>query len=135
MAAFMRGLWAVLRREPWWAEFWSAITAITWAGLSYASPADMERWPSMQFLLRIMPDDCWQALGLTMGVAQMGALLGDWRWLRWGGAVVMCWFWALLTLGVWMAVPWAPGTAVYAGWAGINIFSILRLLRPIPRYV
>ncbi len=119
----------VFRREPWWAEFWSALTALAWAGLSWGNANDLDAWPSMQVLLRLGGERTWHLLAGGLGLAQLLFLLVDYRWLRWGGAVAGCWFWAVLTLGIWVAVPWAPGVAVYAGWCGINAFSILRLLR------
>lgn len=119
----------IFRREPWWAEFWSGATALAWATASYASTDPLAMWPSMQVLLQIGGDGLWHALGLGLGLAQLGFLVADHRWLRWGAALAMCWFWAVLTLGVWAAVPGAPGVVVYAGWCGINVFSILRLVR------
>ena len=119
----------IFRREPWWAEFWSATTALSWAGLSYASTDDLSVWPSMQVLLQIGDDRFWHLVGFGLGLFQLVVLIGNQRWMRWIGAVAMCWFWAVLTLGVWVAVPWAPGAAVYAGWCGVNVLSILRLLR------
>lgn len=118
----------ILRREPWWAEFWSALTTLAWVGLSYASTEQLAVWPSMQVLLRIGDDRFWHLVGLGLGLAQLLFLLCNRRWLRWGAAIFLCWFWAVLTLGVWVAVPWAPGVAVYAGWCGVNVFSILRHL-------
>ncbi len=120
---------AMLRREPWWAEFWSALTALAWAGLSVASVSELRDWPSMRVLTEIGGDRFWHVVGFGSGLSQLLFLLWDQRWLRWGAAVVLCWFWGVLTVGVWQAVPWAPGVAVYAGWCGINMFSILRLLR------
>ena len=129
MGSVVRRAAQVFRREPWWAEFWSALTAIAWAGLSYFSMQDLAVWPSMQVLLRIGGDQFWHQIGFGLGVIQVVVLAADHRWLRWGTAIAMCWFWAVLTLGVWVAVPWAPGVVVYAGWCGINVFSILRLVR------
>lgn len=122
-------IWHLLRREPWWAEFWSAITALAWAGLGWDTVWDLDAWPSMQVLLQLGGDRFWHAAAAALGVAQLLFLALDSRWLRWAAAVAGGWFWAVLTLGVWVAVPWAPAVAVYAGWCGINTFSVLRLLR------
>ncbi len=119
----------MFKREPWWAEFWSAITAVFWAALSYASFHSLHDAPSMQVLEEIGNDQIWHLVGLVLGVSQMIFLVCDQRWMRWAAAVALCWFWGVLTLGVWTALPWAPAAAVYAGWCGINVFSILRLLR------
>lgn len=125
----VRATVVVFRREPWWAEFWSAVTAMVWAGASFTSQEPLAVWPSMQVLLRIGGDQFWHVLGLGLGLGQLSCLIADRRWLRWGMALAMCWFWAVLTLGIWAAVPGAPGVVVYAGWCGINVFSILRMLR------
>lgn len=125
----LRNVALIFKREPWWAEFWSAMTALSWAGLSYWSVEALREWPSMRILTEIGSDEFWHFTGFVLGLAQLLFLLSDRRWLRWGAAVALCWFWAVLTIGVWVAVPWAPGVAVYAGWCGINVFSILRLLR------
>lgn len=117
-------------REPWWAEFWSAATAVIWAGLSYSSVERLRDWPSMQVLIEIGDDRFWHGLGFGLGLFQLLALLCDRRWLRWLAALLLGWFWGVLTLGVWAATPWSPAVAVYAGWCGINVFSTLRLLRP-----
>lgn len=119
-----------LRREPWWAEFWSAATAIGWSAVSLAETSAMGQWPSMQVLLQLGGDRFWHAAGMGLGLAQLTVLLLDQRGLRWCAAVAMCWFWAVLTLAVWTAVPGSPGVAVYAGWSAGNLFSILRLVRP-----
>ena len=84
----------------------------------------------MRILTQLGTDRFWHMAGVLLGAAQVTFLLWDKRWLRWGAAFMICWFWGVLTVGVWQAVPWSPAVAVYAGWCGINIFSILRLLRP-----
>jgi len=120
---------ALFRREPWWAEAWSALTALAWSAMSWGSMENVAVWPSMQVLLRLGDDRTWHLLAGSLGLAQLAFLAMDRRWLRWAGAVAGCWFWAVLTVGIWVAVPGAPSAAVYAGWCGINAFSILRLLR------
>ena len=122
----------ILRREPWWAEFWSAVTALAWAGLSYISTDALAVWPSMRVLLRIGDDRFWHLTGFGLGAMQLVFLLCNHRWWRWGAAILLCWFWAVLTLGIWVATPWSPATAVYAGWFGVNVFSILRHLHRAP---
>ena len=80
------------QREPWWAEFWSAVTAIGWAVVSWTSPDALGAWPSMQVLLRVGGEQFWQLAGFGLGVGQLWFLVADRRWLRWGVAVMMCWF-------------------------------------------
>ena len=125
----IQGAATIFRREPWWAEFWSAMTAVMWSSLSFASMGALQYWPSMRVLTELGGDRFWHVAGVGMGAMQFLFLLCDQRWLRWGAAIGMCWFWGVLTLGVWVATPWAPAVAIYAGWCGINLFSILRLLR------
>lgn len=128
-SGFIQGASSIFRREPWWAEFWSAMTAVMWSLLSSVSMGALRYWPSMRVLTELGGDRFWHVAGVAMGAMQFLFLLYDQRWLRWGAAIGMCWFWGVLTLGVWVATPWAPAVAVYAGWCGINLFSILRLLR------
>ena len=129
---FARHSVRLFKREPWWAEFWSASTALAWAGLSYTSVDVLADWPSMRVLTALGSDNFWHVTGFFLGVVQLAALVSEQRWCRWAASIALCWFWAVLTIGVWVAVPWAPSVAVYAGWCGINMFSILRLLRMHP---
>ena len=120
----------LFQREPWWAEFWSGVTAVLWAGLSWGSVERLGQWPSMRVLIELAADRSWHIAGLVLGGTQLICLLLDRRWPRWIAAFAMCWFWSVLAVGVWAALPWAPGVAVYAGWCGINMLCIVRLLRP-----
>ncbi len=120
---FFVSLARLMQREPWWAEFWSALTAMAWGALSSLG----DSWPSMTVLLRLEDERFWHSAGMGLGMLQMSALLSDNRWLRWISALALCWFWAVLTVGVWAAVPGAPAVAVYAGWCAINATSICRL--------
>ena len=121
---FWHGAW---RREPWWAEFWSGMTAIGWGALGVAASGV---WPSMSVLAQLGGAAFWEQAALVLGAMQLAFLVVDKRWLRWVGAAALAWFWAVLTLGIWAAVPGTPGVAVYAGWCGINLYSSVRLLRP-----
>ena len=123
---------AMFRREPWWAEFWSAAVAIAWSLLSVVGADPLRDWPSMRLLSELGGDRFWHVAALGLGSAQLVFLVLDERWLRGGTAIAMGGFWGVLTVGVWAALPWAPGVAVYAGWCGINLFSITRLLRHYP---
>ena len=130
MGAIRECFGRVFHREPWWAEFWSAMTALLWAGMTYASLEKLRDWPSMQLLVMIGDDRFWHLLGFGLGLSQIVFLTLDQRWLRWATALAQGWFWGLLTLGVWIATPWSPSVAVYAGWCGLNVYSVLRLMRP-----
>lgn len=121
----------VLAREPWWTEFWSATTALLWAGMTRSSLNWLYEWPSMRVLSEIGTVRFWWVLGFGLGLCQILALAWDERWARWLVAVAQGWFWGILTLAVWIAAPWSPAVAVYAGWCAINMFSTMRLLRPL----
>lgn len=84
----------VFWRSPWAAELGGALTAMLWAVLSYAAPTDMEAWPSMLFLLRLAPDEFWQAAGFFLGFWQLAFLALDWRWTGAGGGGAWRWPWA-----------------------------------------
>ena len=129
--AFRRGAERVLALEPWWAEFWSASTAVLWAGFSYAGAARLQDWPSMRLLLELGDERFWHLLVFGLGFCQIVSLACDRRWWRWAMALAQGWFWGVLTLGMWAATPWSPAVAVYAGWCVSNVFSVLRLLRPL----
>lgn len=120
----------VFSRSPWAADLGSAMTALTWSLMFTLAPKDMTDWESMRLLETLATQDAWQAMAMVLSVVQLVATIMNYRWLRWGAALVAAWFWGVLTLGVWSATPWNPAVAAYAGWCGINLFSILRLLRP-----
>lgn len=126
---FIEHLRRVFDKTPWYAELASAVTAIVWSLVAWVSPDDMNTWRSMGFLVRLATDDHIQSIGLFLGAAQFIALISNRRWRRWVASLLMCWFWSLLTVSVWVAVPWAPEVAVYAGWVAVNVCSIMRLLR------
>ena len=123
----------VFDRESWWAEFWSAATAVLWAGMTYSSSESFHVWPSMRVLSEIGDGRFWHVLGFGLGFSQWVVLAFNRHWARWVVALAQGWFWGVLTLGVWIATPWSPAVAVYAGWCAINVFSIVRQLRPLPR--
>lgn len=117
------------KREPWVSELCSALTALGWVSLSYVSRDNLAYWPSMKVLLSIGDDRFWHLLGLALGIGQFLFVIFDQWLLRWMASLVLCWFWCVLTLGVWYATPWAPAVAVYAGWGAANLFSVIRLPR------
>ena len=119
---------AIFRREAWMAELWSGTAAFAWTGLSYASGQMLSSWPSMRLLAQFAGDEIWHMIGFGLAGAQFLFLLFDQRSLRWVAALAMGWFWGFLTLGVWVATPWAPAVAVYAAWCGVNVYAILHLL-------
>ncbi len=117
--------------EPWWAEFCSATTAVLWTALTYFCLGHFQDWPSMRVLNEIGDERFWHLLGFGLGSFQIAVLAADWRWGRWLSAAAQGWFWGILTLGVWVATPWSPTIAIYAGWCAVNVLSIMRLHRPV----
>ncbi len=124
-----RHLRRVFARSPWAAELWSSITVVCWGAAVIAAPPEVSTWPPVSFLVRTMPHEWWGVKAIVLGGMQFTALAVDARWWRWGMAIIMAYFWLVLTFAVIATVPWLPGVAVYGGWAGINLFSVFRLLR------
>ena len=129
LARIMARLRFIMRREPWWAEFWSGLIAVAWAVDSVAVNAGAQDWPSMSVLTEIADDQTWHVVALVLGVTQIVLLVLDYRWPRWVAALALCWFWGVMTVGVYYGVPGSPMWTMFMGWCGINLFSILRLLR------
>ena len=119
----------VIARSPWAAEMWSGITAISWGASVIAAPPQVVTWPPVAYLATLAPHQWWGVLSVVLGAAQFTFMTVDARWCRWGMCVILSWWWGALTLSVVDSVPWLPGIAVYGGWAGINLFSTVRLLR------
>lgn len=120
----------LLHREGWWAEFWSGVVAVQWAVLSIVGDEKLSLFASMPVLLRIGNGNFWRVILLGFGSLQIAFLIADGRWLRWAMALLMVWLWSMMTIGVWIAIPYWPPASLYFGFAGINIFSVLRLPKP-----
>lgn len=125
-----RHLRRVFARSPWASELWSSITVISWGAAVISAPPEVAEWPPISYLVQAMPYQYWGTKAIILGGLQFTALVTDARWCRWVMSLIMAYFWTILTLAVVASVPWLPGVAVYAGWAGINLFSVFRLLRP-----
>jgi hypothetical protein len=123
---------SIFRREPWWAEFWSASFAIGWAAVFFCTKADTFGQSALWFLSRAHGGAGWACYSLFAGLAQMTFLLWNRRLLRWCAAIVMGWFPWMIALSLALEPQITPSIAVYGGWAGINTFSVLRLLRREP---
>ena len=120
----------VFWRSPWAAECASSVTAMAWAAVIGAAPNDLEIWPGMALMLRLCSQEFLTATSLVLGAGQFLMLALDVRWGRWCMAVLMCWFWSVLALAVWVATPWSPHAAMYGGAAIACLLSLLRLFRP-----
>lgn len=124
--AHMRRIFA---RSPWAAEMWSGLTAISWGASVIAAPPEIVTWPPLVYLVTLQPHQYWGVFSVVVGAAQFVLMALDLRWGRWFMCCIMFGWWSVLTLSIVDSVPWLPGIAVYGGWAGINLFSMARLLR------
>lgn len=126
--------WRAFRVGYWWAELWSAITAVIWSTVTCLSVQKLVECPSMRVLAEIGDDRFWHVLGFGLGLGQAVMLGCDRRWGRWARgmfAVAQGWFWGVLALGMWVATSWSLAVAVYAGWCLLNVASIMRLRLPL----
>ena len=119
----------VFARSPWAAEMWSGITAISWGASVIAAPPEIVTWPPLVYLVTLQPHQYWGVFSVVVGATQFVLMALDLRWGRWFMCCIMFGWWSVLTLSIVDTVPWLPGIAVYGGWAGINLFSMARLLR------
>jgi hypothetical protein len=127
----IRYISSIYLREPWWAEFWSGTIAIGWA-LSFAISGESLTISSphtFEALEKVAPGDVWAWYCLIAGSIQIVVLLLDMRCARWLCAIIMSWFPCMAVTSMLMSTDLVPHIAVYGGWAGINLFSIFRLLR------
>lgn len=118
-------------REPWWAEFWSGAIAIGWAiaFLADGEPLSISAPNTFQVMEHIAPGGVWAAFCAAAGTFQLAALLADARKARWAGAIIMGWFPLTSVAAMLLSSHLVPHVAVYAGWFGINLFSVFRLPR------
>lgn len=119
----------ILGREPWWAEFWSAIASILWVALSMHNEGSTDQY-YLYFQLNLLVNPLfWETTGLLIGVFQMLALLLSSKKLRWGAAFFASWWWVFLSVSLFVNFSTAPSLALYAVFACINLFSMIRLAR------
>jgi signal transduction histidine kinase len=126
---FARYLSTIYLREPWWAEFWSGLIGIAWGVTFFLSGADVFDRPFLILLGQISETTIWAWFCLSVGLCQLIFLLLDVRAMRWISAFIMSWFPCVVVISFLIDTPVTPTVAVYGGWAGINLFSIFRLLR------
>jgi hypothetical protein len=119
---------ALWKREPWLAEFWSGVVSLAVSLITLQTP---HMWKAMSRLNELADTEVWQAVAFTLGVLQLAALFVDRRRVRHASSVLMCWFWGTMTVGIWQGMPGASVACVCtAGYAGINVFSAVRLAAP-----
>lgn len=113
------------RRPHWFAELWSSVVLVGFAGWSLVQPISSDAFKSFDAIVRVMPAECWSyATGLT-GIIQFGALWADRRALRGIAALCSTWLFSALTIGAVMAFP-SPIDVFPIGFLGINLFALLR---------
>lgn len=120
-------LHALLHREPWWAEWWSATGAIAWACWIVWQPLELADREPYQVISFIASDAQWACIGLIIGATQLVAVSLDHRWARFGAAFLAGLFWVCLAYGLWLGNMSAPGAAVYAVLGAANMTSLVLL--------
>ncbi len=114
-------------REPWWAEFWSAIACVGWSTISISSYQSLSDRPALAVLSMIASPKVWEVGGLFIGFFQFSALMTGCTFGRGTASFVAGWWWFFLTLAITMQDSSAPSIALYAVFGGINIFSMLKM--------
>jgi hypothetical protein len=129
VAATWTNLKVIFEREPWWAEWWSAVVVSCYTAASVFAPSEVDARPAFEVLYEVGTPFFWEVTGLILGISQMVALLADWRRMRWGMAIFLCIWWGVHSVAVYSADPHARIVIFYLAFTGINLFSILRLLK------
>ena len=119
----------IFRREPWWAEFWSAIGALTWAAWSSLAPVGPDQIAAFRIVTRLADEGVWQVTGALLGTMQVVALVAGSRPWRRGACFLASWWWMFLLLAIALVNSSVPSLALYAVMASINLYSLVRLRR------
>lgn len=117
----------IFEREPWWAEWWSAVVVTSYTAVSVFNPSEVDQREAFKVLVEVGTPFFWEVTGLICGIHQMVSLLAEWRRMRWLAAILLCIWWGVHTVAVYVADPHARITLFYLAFTGINLFSILRL--------
>lgn len=116
----------------WLAEFVSGCSTALWGGLAlWGNPTPID-WPTMDLMLQVSDTDIWGWTMLALGIGQIAvfrAVDRKWSrsWLRWFGAIVVGWLWAVITISACRVTPWVPGLSAFFGMFEINFFLIFRI--------
>ncbi len=119
----------VFQREPWWAEFWAALAAVLWGGYSIYVPSAMEDRPQLGTLTQIASGHVWEISAVILGVSQIIALVWNERLVRWGIAIVACWWWSMHFYALLASDAHARAVVFYLVFAMLNLLSVFRLLK------
>ena len=122
---------AIFHREPWWAEFWAAVGALSWAVWTGISPVGPDQLPAFQIVIQLADERFWQVSGALLGTVQIGALVANSRNWRRGMCFLGSWWWLFILMAIALANSRSPSLALYAIMAVINLFSLVRLRREV----
>ncbi len=122
----------IFHREPWWAEFWAAVGALSWATWSALSPVGPDQLPAFQIVTQLADESFWQVSGLLLGALQITALVANSRNWRRSACFLGSWWWTFILMAIALANSSVPSLALYAVMAAINLFSLIRLRREVP---
>ena len=117
----------MLDHEPWWAEFWSAVGAIAWCLTALAFSPGLHNMPTFAFAVTVLPEWMLYLFGLVTPSAQLWAVRRDHRAARLALAAVMCWWWAVMFLGLTIWSQFTPGMVLYAVPMCSNMVSVAKL--------
>ncbi|WP_145134405.1 hypothetical protein [Roseomonas gilardii] len=131
-----RHLGRLLRREPWWAEFWAGAGCLVWTLWIFLAAVEPGTRPTFRLATSLPPlladERFWQASGAVLGLIQVASLLADHRRARRAASFLGSWWWTTLFLALLLADPGAPAMALYAVMAAINLVSLVRLRPELP---
>jgi hypothetical protein len=131
-----RHLGRLLRREPWWAEFWAGAGCLVWTLWTFLAAVEPGARPTLRLATSLPPpladERFWQASGAVLGLIQVASLLADHRRARRAASFLGSWWWTTLFLALLLADPGAPAMALYAVMAAINLVSLVRLRPELP---
>jgi hypothetical protein len=117
----------ILTREPWWAEFWSALAAIGWALVAFSANDVLNERAAFIQLAYMASPIFWEMSGFALGTIQLFALIFANAYGRVCASFFCTWWWTFITLSILLHDPRAPSIALYIVFAAINVFSMLKI--------
>lgn len=128
MVSALADKWSeLLRREHWWAEFWSAAVAISWGMQNAVDPSALGDVESYRLLTKLMPELLLEGIAIVVGFIQLWALIFAHRSIARGAAGMLASIaYSFCLISFFMAPAIPPGWVFCAGWVGINVFAIAR---------
>ncbi len=112
--------------EPWWAECWSAIAAITWC-ITVISMGGMTEIAGFEMQLAIAPEWVWYILSFGAAIGHLYSLSRSKRILRYWLCFFMAWWWGFVGLAISFQGIVRPSIIFYIIFSAININSLLVL--------